>query len=207
MNISSRHTLGTPAALALLSQPAWAASMEPPAPVLEWSFYVLLIFAILVAAFVFFKKSSDRKAEPLSSMLGQTRRPIASVHPDSSVTECVRLMNSENIGAVLVMQDEKLIGMFTERDALNRVLASGIDPASTKVSEVMTANPFCVDPSTTVEEAMGIVTHRRVRHLPILHNGEVVGIISSGDLTHWLVEDQVGEIRELVDVAARRRRQ
>jgi CBS domain-containing protein len=66
----------------------------------------------------------------------------------------------------------------------------------------MTKEPFCVDPSTTVEEAMSIVTHRRFRHLPIVHNGKVVGIVSSGDLTHWLVEDQVGEIRELVDIAA-----
>jgi CBS domain-containing protein len=181
--------------------------VEPPAPVLEWSFYVLLLFAILVIAFVFFKKSADKKEEPLSQMLVESRRPVASVRPDTTVTECVRLMNSENIGAVLVMEDDKLIGMFTERDALNKVLADGMDPAGTKVSEVMTKDPYCVDPSTTIEEAMSIVTNRRVRHLPILHNGEVVGIISSGDLTHWLVEDQVGEIRELVDVAARRRRQ
>ncbi len=201
------RALAASTGLALLSRPAWAAGVQPPAPMLEWSFYVLLIFAICVASFVFFKKSADKKTEPLSSMLRETRRPIASVNPDNSVTECIRLMNSENIGAVLVMEDDKLVGMFTERDALNKVLADGIDPASTKVSEVMTKDPYCVDPSTTVEEAMGIVTHRRVRHLPILHNSEVVGIISSGDLTHWLVEDQVGEIRELVDVAARRRRQ
>ncbi len=206
MNIFIR-ALAASTGLALLSRPTWAAGVEPPAPVLEWSFYVLLIFAISVVAFVFFKKSGDKKSEPLSSILGETRRAIASVNPDTSVTECIRLMNSENIGAVLVMEDNNLTGMFTERDALNKVLANGIDPVSTKVSEVMTKDPYCVDPSTTVEEAMGIVTHRRVRHLPILHNGEVVGIISSGDLTHWLVEDQVGEIRELVDVAARRRRQ
>lgn len=206
MNIF-RLTLATPAALALLSRPAWATGVEPPAPILEWSFYVLLIFATCVAALVFFKKSSDKKEEPLSQMLVESRRPVASVRPDTTVTECVRLMNSENIGAVLVMEDDNLVGMFTERDALNKVLADGIDPINTIVSEVMTKDPYCVDPSTTVEEAMSIVTHRRVRHLPILHNGEVVGMISSGDLTHWLVEDQVGEIRDLVDVAARRRRQ
>jgi CBS domain-containing protein len=206
MNIS-RHTLAVLPTLTLLARPAWATGVEPPAPVLEWSFYVLLLFAILVIAFVFFKKSADKKEEPLSQMLVESRRPVASVRPDTTVTECVRLMNSENIGAVLVMEDDKLIGMFTERDALNKVLADGMDPAGTKVSEVMTKDPYCVDPSTTIEEAMSIVTNRRVRHLPILHNGEVVGIISSGDLTHWLVEDQVGEIRELVDVAARRRRQ
>ncbi len=206
MNISVR-TLAAPMCLALLSRPVRGAEVHLPAPVLEWSFYVLLIFAAIVAAFVFFKTDNKRKRAPLSNMLDESRRPINTVHPDTTVTESVRMMHSENIGALLIMEDDNLTGIFTERDALTNVLAAGIDPVSTKVSEVMTKDPCCVDPSTTVEEAMGIVTHRRVRHLPILHNSEVVGIISSGDLTHWLVEDQVGEIRELVDVAARRRRQ
>lgn len=191
----------------LLSTPVRAADAGTPAPVLEWSFYVLLIFALCVAAFVFLGKSSDKHKEPLSSFLSERHRAISFALPDSSVTECVRQMNSENIGALLLMEDDKLIGIFTERDALNKVLAKGIDPNSTKVSDVMTKDPFCMDPSTTVEEAMSIVTHRRFRHLPILHNGNLVGLISSGDLTRWLVEDQVGEIKDLVGVAARRRRQ
>ncbi len=204
MNISIR-TFAFPMSLALLSQSVWAADVRLPAPVLVGSFYVLLIFAICVSAFVFFQKSSDKKKAPLSSMFGERRRPINSVHPDTSVTDSIRQMNSQNIGALLVMEDDNLIGIFTERDALTKVLTAGIDPTDTKVSEVMTKDPYCVDPSTTVEEAMNIVTNRRCRHLPILHNGKLVGIVSSGDLTRWLVEDQVGEIRELVDVATSRR--
>jgi len=191
--------------LVLLSRAVWAVDVEPPAPVLEWSFYVLLIFAICVAAFVFFGTSKKRKMAPLSTMLSESRRPVNSVHPDTTVTETVRRMHSENIGALLVMEDDKLTGIFTERDALTKVLAAGIDPNSTKVSAVMTEDPFCIDPSTTIEEAMSIVTNRKIRHLPILHNGELVGIVSSGDLTHWLVQDREGEIRELVDVAAHTR--
>jgi signal-transduction protein with cAMP-binding, CBS, and nucleotidyltransferase domain len=191
-----------PISLILLSRPVWAVDVEPPAPVLEWSFYVLLIFAGCVAAFVFFKTSNKRKTAPLSKMLSEGRRPINSVHPDTTVTETVRKMHDENIGAMLVMEDDKLIGIFTERDALTNVLAAGIDPNTTKVSAVMTENPFCVDPSTSIEEAMGIVTHHKIRHLPIVHNGKLVGIVSSGDLTHWLVQDREGEIRELIDVAA-----
>lgn len=198
--------IAAPMWLVLVSPPTSAADVRLPAPVLQWSFYVLLIFAICVVTFVFFKKSSDRKTAPLSNMLVETRRPLVFVHPDTLVTESIRQMNDQNIGAVLVMEDDKLTGIFTERDALNKVLAAGIDPGSTRVSEVMTKDPYCVDPSTTVEEAMSTVTHRRVRHLPIVHNGAVVGIVSSGDLTHWLVEDQVGEIRELVDIAGTRRR-
>jgi len=204
MNISIR-SLAVPPGLALLSRSTMAAGVEPPAPVLEWSFYVLLIFAACVVAFVFFKTSNKRKGAPLSNMLDASRRPINSVSPDTSITESVRLMNDQNIGALLVMEDDKLVGIFTERDALNKVLPEGIDPISTKISEVMTKDPVCVDPSTTVEEAMSIVTNRKVRHLPILHNGKLVGIVSSGDLTHWLVEDRESEIRELVDVAAHTR--
>ena len=204
MNISMRM-LAAPTALVFQIRLAWAVEAEPPAPVLEWSFYVLLMFAICVAAFVFFKTSNKRKSEPLLSMLNERRRPINSVHPDTTVTESVRKMHGENIGALLVMEDDKLVGIFTERDALTNVLAAGIDPNSTKISTVMTENPYCVDPSTTIEEAMSIVANRRIRHLPIVHNGRLVGIVSSGDLTHWLVQDREGEIREMVDVAAHTR--
>lgn len=204
MNVFIR-TLAASTALALLSRPTMAAGVEPPAPVLEWSFYVLLIFAACVVAFVFLKTSKKRKQAPLSNMLVETRRPINTVHPDDSITESIRLMTEQNIGAVLVMDEDNLEGIFTERDALNKVLAEGVDPNSTKVSAVMTKDPVCVDPSTTIEEAMSIVTDRKVRHLPIIHNGKLVGIVSSGDLTHWLVQDREDEIRELVDVAAHTR--
>jgi CBS domain-containing protein len=204
MNISI-HRLVAPVAVVLSWRPAWSASVEPPAPVLEWSFYVLLIFAACVVAFVFLKTNKTRKRSPLSSMLVDTRRAINTVQPDTSIADSIRLMNDQNIGAVLVMEDDKLAGIFTERDALAKVLPGGIDPVSTKISAVMTKDPVYVDPSTTVEEAMSIVTNRRVRHLPILHNGKLVGIVSSGDLTHWLVEDRESEIRELVDVAAHTR--
>ncbi len=204
MNIS-RHTLAAAAALTLLSRPASAAAAEPPAPVLEWSFYVLLIFAVCVAAFVFLKTTKKRKEAPLSSMLAETTRPVSFVNLDTTIIDSVRLMNEQNIGAVLVMNGDKLEGIFTERDALTKVLGEGIDPVNTKISEVMTPEPIFVDPSTTVEEALGIVNDRRVRHLPVLHNGKLVGIVSSGDLTHWLVRDREGEIRELVDIAAHTR--
>lgn len=204
MNIS-RHIIAAPALLALLWRPASAAAAKPPAPILEWSFYVLLMFAALVIAFVFLKTSKKRKQAPLSNMLSETTRPVNYVNPDTTIIDAVRLMNTQNIGAVLVMDDDKLEGIFTERDALTKVLGEGIDPIKTKISEVMTRDPIFVDPSTTVEEAMGIVTSRRVRHLPILHNGKLVGIVSSGDLTHWLVRDREGEIRELVDIAAHTR--
>ena len=112
-------------------------------------------------------------------------------------------MTAGKIGALIVMDGERLLGIFTERDALNKVLAAGLEPGATKVSAVMTKDPFCIPPTTTVGEAMEVITKRRFRHLPIVDNGKVVAVISSGDLTHWLVQDQMGEVQELVDLAAR----
>lgn len=176
-----------------------------PAPVLRWSFYIFLMFALSVAIGIFFVRTKkDIKNEPLSSLLKETRAAIHSVNPDVSVTECVRQMNEHKIGAMLVMEDDHLLGIFTERDSITKVLGAGLDPATTKVSEVMTKDPYCVAPSTTLDDAMNIITSRRFRHLPVVQNGKVLGMVSSGDVIHCLVRDKSGEVRELVDIAGRR---
>ena len=175
--------------LLLLSRTAFAEEVTLPAPVLEWSFYILLIFAVFVAVGIFiFMKGKSGTFNTLDSLLDEQKK-IHSVSPDVSVTECVRQMNELRIGAMLVMEDDHLVGIFTERDAITRVLGAGLDPVSTKVSGVMTKNPVWVSTSTTLEEAMGIVTNRRIRHLPVIEDGKVLGMVSSGDLTRRLVED------------------
>jgi signal-transduction protein with cAMP-binding, CBS, and nucleotidyltransferase domain len=194
------------AACILLSRTALAEDVTLPAPFLEWSVYVLLLFALLVAVGVFIRKGKrDKKDEFLGTLLGEQEAKIHSVRPDLSVTECVRLMNELDIGAMLVMEDDQLLGIFTERDAITRVLGAGLEPSYTKVAAVMSHNPICVSPSTTLDEAMTIISNQRIRHLPVAQDGKVLGMISSGDLTHWLLEDKSGEIRELVDIAGRRR--
>ncbi len=200
------YLFATSAILLLLSRTTLAEEVNLPAPVLEWSFYILLIFAASVAIGIFFfRKGKDGKNESLSNLLSGKQTTIHSVTPGICVTECVRQMNEQKIGAMLVMENDSLLGIFTERDAITRVLGAGLDPAATKVSEVMSKNLFCVTQSTTLDEAMAIITHHRFRHLPVVQDGRVLGMVSSGDLTHWLVEDQAGEIRELVDIAGRRR--
>ena len=176
-----------------------------PAPVLEWSIYILLIFALAVVVGIFLRGGKDRRSESLADLLGDRGKTIFSVGPDCSVTECVRQMNEANIGAMLIMEGDRLSGIFTERDAITKVLGAGLEPATTKVSDVMSHNPVYVTPSSTLEEAMAIVSGHRVRHLPVIEDDRVVGMISSGDLTHWLVKDQSVEIRELVDFIGRRR--
>jgi len=188
--------------LALLSPAALAAQEELLKTIGEAPMYIFILFVIIAAAAVYFMKSRDKRSVPLDRIFEQ-RQAIHSVAPDTPVSECVRTMTAENIGALIVMDGERLTGIFTERDALNKVLAAGLDPVRTKISEVMTRDPYCIPPATTVGEAMDLVTKRRIRHLPVVENGKVLAVVSSGDLTHWLVKDQMGEVQELVDLAAR----
>jgi CBS domain-containing protein len=162
--------------------------------------FVFIIFLIIVIAGVYFYKPRDRHQTPLRKIFDEGK-VLHSVGPDTPVTECVRLMTASKIGALLVMNGESLTGIFTERDALNKVLAGGLDPGNTKVSEVMTKDPYCVHPTATVGDAMALITNRRFRHLPIVDNGKVLAVISSGDLTQWLGRNRQGEIQDTVDLA------
>jgi len=174
--------------LLLLSETALAEEVTLPAPVLEWSVYILLIFAACVAIGISISMRGKKwPSDTLGGLLDEQNPKIHSVRPEVSVTECVRQMNEHKIGAMLVMEDDQLIGIFTERDAITRVLGAGLDPVSTNISGVMTKNPVWVSTATTLEEAMGIVTNRRIRHLPVVEDGKVLGVVSSGDLTHRLV--------------------
>ena len=191
--------------LALLSPAALAATRDEVQTLLfgQVQIYVLIAFVIIAAVAVYFMKlPEDKRQTPLNKIF-EEGEAIHSVGPDTPVSECVRLMTASKIGALIIMDGERLIGIFTERDALNKVLAGGLDPANTKVSEVMTRDPYCLRPTTTVDDAMKLITKRRFRHLPIVDNGKVLAVVSSGDLTHWLVQDQTGEIQELVELAAR----
>lgn len=188
--MKTQRVLAALAIFLLLLHPALAEEVTLPAPVLEWSFYILLIFAVFVVIGIsFFVKGRIWPGDTLDSLLDKQDPIIHSVCPDVSVTECVSLMNDHRIGAMLVMENDQLLGIFTERDAISRVLGVGLDPTSTNVSGVMTRNPVCVSASTTLEEAMSIVTNQRIRHLPVLEDDKVLGVVSSGDLTHRLIKD------------------
>lgn len=182
------------ALMATALAPAFVLAADFPlqTPILRQSLYVLAVFVILVGAFVFMSKGGEKKTATLTRMLGDGSRPLQSVTPETTVAESVRRMEVSKIGSILVMQDDKLLGIFTERDALNRVLAKGIDPSATSVSTVMTPDPFCIAGDTTVEEAMTVFSNRKFRHLPIVDGGKVIGIVSSGDLNHWLTENRPG---------------
>ena len=192
----------TASGFALLPPAAFAAVEDVQTTIGKLTMYVFILVVVVVTVAVYFMSIRDKRRAPLTRLFDK-RDPIHSVGPDVSVTECVRTMTSKKLGALIIMDGERLIGIFTERDAMNKMLAAGRDPLNTKVSEVMTKNPYSIPPTTTVGEAMAIVTNRRFRHLPIVENGKVLAVISSGDLTHWMMQDKTESVQELVDMAER----
>jgi len=136
---------------------------------------------------------------PVSQLIKEKGAEVHSIEPDATVAEAVRQMGDAKIGALLVAEGESIVGIFTERDVLRRVVAESRDPVSTKVRDVMTRSVIQVRPTTLVEEAMAIMTEKRCRHLPIMEGGKVIGLVSIGDLTRWLVRGQKVEIQGLVE--------
>ena len=187
--------------LALLSPAAFAVSLEDAqAFVGTAGTYVFFVMAIVVVLYAYFMPVLDKRSTPLDKlMIG--RDVIYSVAADALITECTRKMTDRRIGALMVMDGEKLIGIFTERDALGRVLAAGRDPGTTKVCEVMTSNPHCVSPKMTVGDAMALISSKRFRHFPVVDDGKLRSVLSIRDLTHWMVKNHVGDVRELVELA------
>ena len=123
---------------------------------------------------------------PVSNLLVTKPSRLPTVDITASVSEAVTVMNENRIGSVLILNEGSLAGIFTERDVLHRVVAAEKNPRSTPVSTVMTRDVVTLSPQTTVEEAMALITDKRCRHLPILQQGRLVGIISSGDVTRWM---------------------
>jgi CBS domain-containing protein len=135
----------------------------------------------------------------LLTLLENKPAGIVSVAPDMTVTAAVELINSRRVGAVVVMSGAQLVGIFTERDVLRRVVGERRDPDSTRIGDVMTRELVVMRPTATVQDAMTVVAERRCRHLPIVEEGRVLGIISQGDLNHWLIRNREVDIQQLVE--------
>lgn len=187
--------------LALLSPAALAMQLEDAQSYFAYAGpSVFVLIAIVVAIYVYFLPPFDKRTTPLDRLI-DGKDVIYSVAADALITECTRKMTDRKIGSLMVMDGEKLIGIFTERDALGRVLAAGRDPRSTKVCEVMTSNPHCVSPGMTVNDAMALISNKRFRHFPVVENGKLRSVLSIRDLTHWMVKNHVGDVRELLELA------
>lgn len=122
---------------------------------------------------------------------------VWSVPPDTTVLETLKLMAGRGVGAVLVIEDGQLAGIFTERDYARKVVLAGRSSREATVSEVMTRDVVCVSPERSVDECMALMTDRRVRHLPVLNGEDVVGVVSIGDLVKAKIADQKHTIEQL----------
>jgi CBS domain-containing protein len=133
----------------------------------------------------------------ISVLLEHKGKATVSVSPFGTVSQAAQEMNLRRVGSVLVMESGRLIGIFTERDVLWRVVAAGLDPKTTPLSQVMTRNPITVGPDTPIQCVMDIFTEKRFRHLPVVDEGRLLGLISIGDVLRWAAEVHRQEAEQL----------
>ena len=122
---------------------------------------------------------------------------VYSIGPDAPVREAIKVMAQHRIGALLVMRDAQLLGVVSERDYARKVVLQGRSSAETAVSDIMSGEPLTVGPETDIFDCMRLCTDSRVRHLPVVRDGAVIGVISTGDLVKAVIDAQAEQIEHL----------
>ena len=130
-------------------------------------------------------------------LLEQKERAVFSIAPDEPVLAAIQLMADKGIGAVLVMRGTELAGILSERDYARKVILMGRSSAETPVWQIMSSPVVTVGPDENVRHCMELMTHRRIRHLPVVENGRMIGVISIGDLVRAVIEEQEQTIEQL----------
>ena len=137
---------------------------------------------------------------PVQRILDTKENNLFFIAPSDSVLKAVQHLFNNKVGALLVMEDQKLVGILSERDIINQVVLSQASADTTYVKDILQGEVISIAPATTVQEAMMIMTEKRVRHIPVVDNGDLVGMISIGDVTKWATERCSQKARELEDV-------
>ena len=130
-------------------------------------------------------------------LLAEKPAEVFAVAPEAPVVEAIRLMADKSVGALLVLRGDALSGIVSERDYARKVVLHGRSSSDTAVREIMTADVITVGPNETVEHCMQLVTEHRIRHLPVVEDDEVIGVISIGDLVKAVIEDQKIQLDQL----------
>src|SRR5438128_1177889 len=133
----------------------------------------------------------------LKQLLGAKGGQVYSIRPDAKVIEALQLMAQKDVGALLVMDGERLAGIISERDYARKVILQGRSSHDVPVREIMTADVVRVEPARTVEECMSLMTQRRIRHLPVCEGDQLIGLVSIGDLVKEVIADQEQTIKQL----------
>ena len=133
----------------------------------------------------------------LKMLLKGKGHDVWSVHPDDTVLDAIKMLAEKDIGALIVIKDDKPVGIFTERDYARNVYLKGKSSLDTAVRDVMVAPVICVKPDQTVDECMALMTVKRFRHLPIMDGDELVGMVSIGDLVKSVIAEQQFTIEQM----------
>ncbi|HEY2083886.1 MAG TPA: CBS domain-containing protein [Verrucomicrobiae bacterium] len=133
----------------------------------------------------------------INEILDHKGATVWTIAPDATVFEAIQLMSDKNIGALLVTEHGKLVGIISERDYTRKVALKGKSSKELKVREIIPDRVFSVTPQHTIEECMRLMTERRVRHLPVLAGDKIIGVISIGDLVNWIISAQSSTIHQL----------
>ena len=133
----------------------------------------------------------------VSQLLALKDSGVITTHPESSVLKALQMMADHNVGALPVVKAEHLVGIFSERDYARKVVLLGKNSTQTSVSEIMSEKVYTVDPDSTVEDCMHMMSDKRIRHLPVLEGSKLVGILSIGDLVKTIIQEQSFHIEQL----------
>ncbi|ACU05877.1 MULTISPECIES: CBS domain-containing protein [Pedobacter] len=133
----------------------------------------------------------------VQQLLSTKSAQIFSVTENSSVLDALKVMMEKNISALMVLDGKRLVGIFTERDYARKIILHGKSSAETAIKEVMTAQPITVLPSDGIDFCMGIMTDKHIRHLPVMQEQQLLGMVSIGDVVKFIIEDQKQTISQL----------
>ena len=133
----------------------------------------------------------------VQQLLDQKGHEVLTIGPDHTVFDAIKLMADRNVGSLVVTEDGKLVGLVTERHYARNVILRGRSSPETPVRDIMSTRCVCARPEQTVEESMAVMTDKAIRHLPVLDNNQLVGIISIGDLVKSVISDQKFTIEQL----------
>jgi CBS domain-containing protein len=125
---------------------------------------------------------------PVSALIERKGSAVHAVASAITITDAVAEMNKHRIGSILVVDDGQIVGIFTERDVLLRVVGAGVDPKTTRLADVMSRNVQTIPSSTTVDQTMAIFAEKQCRHIPVVDNGQLKGLISIGDISRWVAD-------------------
>jgi len=135
--------------------------------------------------------------QPVKNVLQEKGQDLWSIEPDAMVYDAIELMARKGVGALLVLEGEKLAGIISERDYTRKVILQGKSSRETRIRSIMTSPVICTDADQDIKKCMSLMTSKNIRHLPVLENHRLVGIVSLGDLVKTIIAEQESEIRGL----------